>query len=92
MPTRIAVSPLTGRVHQGRVNKAGNAFVGEKKDVTSDVLLAVIEKAQFHGGHFEIEGGDKKYLVVVTEIPPFPGAPLPAGDGYPQCDREDSYE
>ena len=69
MRTRIATSPLTGRIHQGRINKAGNAFVGEKQDVTSDVLRAVIEKAEFHGGSFDIEGGDKKWVVTVAETP-----------------------
>lgn len=63
----IAVSPLTGRIHSGRVNKAGTAFVGEKKDVTSDVLRAVIEKAGYHGGSFEIEGGGRKWTVTVVE-------------------------
>ena len=67
MSDRIAVSPLTGRIHQGRVNKSGNAFVGEKRDVTSDVLQAVIEKAEFHGGSFEIEGGGQKWTVTVTK-------------------------
>lgn len=68
MPDRIATSPLTGRVHAGRVNKAGNAFVGEKRDVTGDVLRAVIEKAEFHGGKFDIEGGGRKWVVTVTEV------------------------
>lgn len=67
MAQRIAVSPLTGRIHQGRVNRGGTAFVGEKRDVTSDVLCAVIEKAQFHGGSFEIEGGGQKWTVTVTK-------------------------
>lgn len=67
MTNRIAVSPLSGRIHQGRVNKAGDAFVGEKRDVTSDVLAAVIEKAEFHGGTFEIEGGGRKWTVAVTD-------------------------
>lgn len=67
MTTRIATSPLTGRIHQGRVNKAGDAFIGQKQDITSDVLRAVIEKAEFHGGAFEIEGGGKKWTVTVTE-------------------------
>lgn len=69
MTNRIAVSPLTGRIHQGRVNKAGNAFIGEKRDVTSDVLCSVIEKAEFHGGSFEIEGGGQKWTVTVTKEP-----------------------
>jgi len=46
----IATSPLTGRIFSGRINKNGNAFVGEKKDVTSEVLKAIIDKAAFHGG------------------------------------------
>ena len=66
MTARIACSPLTGRIHRGRVNAAGTAFVGTKEDVTSDVLRAVIEKAEFHGGTFEIEGGDKKWTVTVA--------------------------
>lgn len=66
MSSRIGVSPLTGRIFRGRTNSAGNAFVGEKQDVTSDVLRAVIEKAEFHGGTFEIEGGDRKWTVTVT--------------------------
>lgn len=83
--SRIAVSPLTGRIHQGRVNKAGTAFVGQKRDVTSDVLRSVIEKAEFHGGTFDIEGDDSRWVVTVAKV-------SKAGDGYPQCDGEDSYE
>lgn len=67
---RIAASPLTGRIHAGRVNRQGTAFVGEKKDVTSDVLRAVVEKAEYHGGPFEIEGGGRKWTVTVTEAAP----------------------
>lgn len=67
MASRIATSPLTGRIHQGRVNKAGNAFVGEKQDVTSDVLRSVIEKAEYHGGSFEISAGGHKWTVTVTK-------------------------
>jgi hypothetical protein len=67
MTKRIQVSPLTGRVHQGRINKAGNAFVGEKEDVTSQVFQAVTELAGFHGGTFVIEAGDRKWTVTVKE-------------------------
>ena len=68
MSAHIGVSPLTGRIFQGRTNKAGNAFVGEKQDVTSEVLRAVIEKAEFHGGTFEVEGGARRWSVVVSEV------------------------
>lgn len=66
MTARIATSPLTGRIHRGRVNASGTAFVGTKEDVTSDVLRAVIEKAEYHGGSFDIEGGGQKWVVTVT--------------------------
>ena len=68
MTARIACSPLTGRIHRGRVNASGTAFVGTKEDVTSDVLRAVIEKSEYHGGTFEIEGGDKKWVVTVAAV------------------------
>ena len=80
MTLRIGCSPLTGRVFRGRVNKAGTAFIGEKHDITSDVLRAVIDKAEFHGGTFGIEGNGQKWTVTVTRstegdtmtLPPLP--------------------
>lgn len=72
MSRRIAVSPLTGRIFLGRVSKNGDTFVGEKQDVTSDVLRAVLEKAEFHGGQFGIEGGGKRWTVTVVEQPAAP--------------------
>jgi len=62
----IATSPLTGRIFSGRANKYGTAFIGEKKDVTSEVLKAIIDKADYHGGGFEIEGGGEKWTVTVA--------------------------
>jgi hypothetical protein len=67
MTKQIQVSPLSGRVHQGRVNKAGDAFVGEKEDVTSQVFQAVIQLADFYKGTFVIEAGDRKWTVNVKE-------------------------
>ena len=67
MTSRIATAALTGRIYMGRTNKEGNAFTGQKKDVTSDVLKAVIDKAAFHGGTFEIEGGGEKWTVTVVK-------------------------
>lgn len=61
----IATSPLTGRIYSGRASKDGSYFVGDKKDVTSEVLKAILDKAAFHGGLFEIVAGDDKWIVKV---------------------------
>lgn len=68
MTTKIACSPLTGRIYSGRINPKIQSFVGQKRDVTSDVLEAVIGKADYHGGTFEIEGGGRKWTVTVKEV------------------------
>ena len=65
----MGLSPLSGKVFLGRINQSGSAYSGAKTDVTSDFLRLVIEKAEFHGGTFEIEGGDKKWTVTVSEQP-----------------------
>ena len=70
MANRIATAAVTGRIYMGRVNKAGNSFVGQKTDVTSDVMKAVIDKAEYHGdGGFEIVSGDQRWTVNVTKEP-----------------------
>ena len=65
----LGVSPLTGAVFSGRLNKAGNLWVGKRTDVTSDFLKCVLEKAHFHGGTFEIRGveSDTVYAVTVNQ-------------------------
>lgn len=52
--TRIACTGIGGRIMAGRVSKDGRAFTGTPKDVTSDVLKAVIDKLKHHGGQFDI--------------------------------------
>lgn len=63
----IGVSPLTGTVYSGRVDKTGKMWVGKNTDITSDFLRCVLEKADFHGRSFDIRGGGKVYTVTVTE-------------------------
>jgi len=70
MNIRISTSPLTGRIYAGRLNKKGNAFLDGKMDATSDVLRAVIEKAEYHGGAFDIQAGDDKWEVTVKKVQP----------------------
>ena len=54
MTTRIACTGISGRILQGRVTADGKSFSGQTKDVTSDVLAAVIDKLKHHGGSFTI--------------------------------------
>ena len=63
----IAVSPLTGRVYSGRVNKTKDAFIGKKIDVTSEVLRVILEKAEFHGGEFDIQSSDGTHWIVIVK-------------------------
>lgn len=58
---RIATAALSGRIYAGRVSKDGTRFLDGKKDVTSDVLKAVIEKI----------GVGKDVTVEVDGIPAF---------------------
>lgn len=62
----LGVSQLTGTVFSGRLNKAGNLWVGKRTDITSDFLKCVLEKAHFHGGSFEIRGVESGTVYVVT--------------------------
>lgn len=47
---RIACAALTGQIYCGTVTSDGTSFKGAKQDVTSDVLKAMIDKLEFHGG------------------------------------------
>ena len=69
MTKRLACSPLTGTIFLGTVDKNGNAFVGAKADMTNDFLRTLIEKADYHGGQFDIQAGNEKWVVTVTKEP-----------------------
>jgi hypothetical protein len=44
MTIRVACTAVNKRISAGRVNKAGDSFIGNTVDVTSDCLKAVIDK------------------------------------------------
>ena len=64
----LGVSPLTGSIFSGTVK--GDTWIGKKTDVTSDFLRCVLEKAQYHGGAFEIRGGGQLFTVTVIKEEP----------------------
>lgn len=68
---RIATAALTGRIHLGVPDKEGLAFVGVTKDVTSDCIKAVIDKAMrddANGMLVVTTNGVPEYEVVVRKI------------------------
>ncbi|WP_444756825.1 DUF7446 family protein [Pseudomonas sp. A014] len=74
---RIAVTALAGRVIAGAENAKGNAITeASRQDVTSDFMKAVIDKAEYHGGSFVIEGGDQKWEVTVKDATAEQSAPV----------------
>lgn len=68
-PIRMQLTALTGRVMAGHPDKTGkNLTEGSRQDVTSDFMKCLIQKAEYHGGTFEIVGDDRKWDVVVKEV------------------------
>jgi len=65
---RIACSAVTRRIKAGRVTKDGWSFIGEPKDVTTDVLKAVIEFIGIDHEQVIIVDGKPTYKITVTAI------------------------
>lgn len=65
---RLAVTALTGRVIAGNQNAKGTEITeGSRQDVTSDFMKALIDKADWHGGSFDIHGDGEIWDVTVTK-------------------------
>lgn len=74
---RIACTAVCKRIRAGRVNKAGDSFIGEPVDVTSDFFKAVVDFFGIDAPQKICINGEPKYEVTVREIaatPPTPGA------------------
>lgn len=65
---RVGCSPLTKTIFAGRLNKAGNAWIGDPVDVTSDVLGSVIEKVGAGNVITVRENGKPAYEISVRAI------------------------
>ena len=69
---RVACSPLTGTIFGGKVCKDGVTWRDNKKDVTNDVLKAIIDKIQLDSPKTKTliirENGVSKYEIVLKEI------------------------
>lgn len=66
----VAYGHLSGRIHAGRLNKAGTAFIS-KDDCTIPVALAVVEwVTKQHAGEVELtpKTGGPAYRIMVEVI------------------------
>jgi len=65
---RLAVTAINGRIIAGHENSKSDAITeGSRQDVTSDFMKALIDKAEYHGGAFDIAGGGDHWDVIVTK-------------------------
>jgi hypothetical protein len=70
-PIRMQMTALNGRMMAGHPNAAGTYITtGSRQDITSDFMKCLIQKAEFHGGGFDIEGDGEKWKVTVTKVQP----------------------
>lgn len=66
---KIATAVMSGRIYAGKVNKAGNAFLDGKIDVTGDCVNAVCEHAIGKGGVITLTAnGIEIYEVTVRKL------------------------
>lgn len=65
---RIACTAITKRINAGRLNKAGDSFVGDPKDVTGECLKAVIDFVGVGQSSVVTENGVPKYEIEVRLI------------------------
>jgi hypothetical protein len=65
---RLNVTALTGEVIAGFENAKGDSITeGSRQKVTSDFMKALIYKAEYHGGAFDIHGNGEVWDVLVTK-------------------------
>ena len=69
MSIRIQKSPLTNRIFAGKINKAGNAWLGDKQDVTGEACAAVALHAIAKGGTIVVTAnGEPEWEITVTPV------------------------
>jgi hypothetical protein len=67
---RIACTAVCKRIRAGRVNKAGDSFIGNPTDVTSDFFKAVVDFFGTDGPQKVFVNGVPRYEVEVRAIEP----------------------
>jgi hypothetical protein len=62
---RIATAGITKRIYLGKISKDGRNFIGNKIDVTSDVINSLIEIFGDGKPHKITEDGEPKYVITI---------------------------
>lgn len=67
---RIATAALSGRIYAGIPDASNRSFKGATKDVTSDVLKAIVDKAAAEGTQCLLVtvNGAPQYEIVVRRL------------------------
>ncbi len=63
----MGVSPITGTIYAGRLNKAKTAWVGEKHDITDESVRCVAEYLHKQGVFHEFNIKGKTYKLQFIE-------------------------
>jgi len=64
---RLSVSMLGDEVYVGKISKDGTRFTGEKKDITSDFIKAIIDKFKNSTAIIGAKG-EQQYTIIVKEF------------------------
>lgn len=65
---RVACTAISKRINVGRINKAGDSFIGDPQDVTGDCLKAVIDLVGIGKRATVNENGVPTYEITVRKL------------------------
>jgi len=65
---RVACTAISKTIQAGRINKAGDSFIGAPVDVTGDCLKAVIDKVGVGNEVTVNENGVPAYTIAVKKL------------------------
>lgn len=64
---RLSVSVMSEEVYIGKISKDGVRFTGQKKDITSDFIKAIIDKFKNSTAIVGVKG-EQQYRITVEEV------------------------
>ena len=66
---KLGCAPVSGTIYAGRLDKTNTRWVGDRKDVTDDVINAVADHLLGHAKNgYILEIGAGKFLLTMTPV------------------------